>query len=54
MFYEPIFLNDDNEVASSVTGDSDMSRKRNFRLPKLEMKLFDGDFRNWIRFWGQF
>ncbi|WP_253302409.1 DUF1759 domain-containing protein [Wolbachia endosymbiont of Psylliodes chrysocephala] len=27
---------------------------RNFNLPKLEMKKFDGNIKNWINFWGQF
>lgn len=28
--------------------------KRKFRLPKIELKNFDGNVKNWIGFWGQF
>lgn len=31
-----------------------VNNRRKFRLPKLELKKFDGDVRNWILFWGKF
>ncbi|XP_071033366.1 uncharacterized protein [Parasteatoda tepidariorum] len=34
--------------------DSLNETKRNFRLPKLELKRFDGNIKNWLGFWGQF
>ncbi|CAB0000825.1 unnamed protein product [Nesidiocoris tenuis] len=30
------------------------TQKRNFKLPYLEQKQFDGDLKNWLGFWGQF
>ncbi|CAG9814315.1 unnamed protein product [Phaedon cochleariae] len=36
----------------SVSGES--STKRNFRLPRIELKEFNGHVRSWIGFWGQF
>ncbi|CAH2095423.1 unnamed protein product [Euphydryas editha] len=27
---------------------------KNMRLPKLELRKFDGNIRNWLHFWGQF
>ncbi|XP_035205326.1 uncharacterized protein LOC118180329, partial [Stegodyphus dumicola] len=38
-----------DEISSVVN-----ETKRNFRLPKLELKRFDGNFKNWLGFWGQF
>jgi hypothetical protein len=29
------------------------SLNRKFCLPKLELKKFDGDVKNWLGFWGQ-
>lgn len=28
--------------------------KRNFKLPHLELKKFDGNLKNWLPFWGQY
>ncbi|XP_035229520.1 uncharacterized protein LOC118201511 [Stegodyphus dumicola] len=31
-----------------------MKPSENFRLPKLELKRFDGNIKNWLGFWGKF
>ncbi|GBN26735.1 hypothetical protein AVEN_120134-1 [Araneus ventricosus] len=41
--------NEENDEISSAVNET----KRNFRLPKLELKRFDGDTKNWLGFWGQ-
>ncbi|GBM44298.1 hypothetical protein AVEN_23349-1 [Araneus ventricosus] len=33
---------------------TDFSEKRKFKLPKIELKLFDGDAKNYLTFWSQF
>jgi hypothetical protein len=33
---------------------SGLSTKRNYKLPKIEIKKFDGDLKNWLGFWAQF
>ncbi|GBN01199.1 hypothetical protein AVEN_82041-1 [Araneus ventricosus] len=32
----------------------DFSEKRKFKLPKIELKKFDGDAKNYLSFWSQF
>ncbi|GBM29440.1 hypothetical protein AVEN_111575-1, partial [Araneus ventricosus] len=32
----------------------DFSEKRKFKLPKIELKKFDGDAKNYLTFWSQF
>ncbi|GBM66298.1 hypothetical protein AVEN_242469-1 [Araneus ventricosus] len=32
----------------------DLSEKRKFKLPKIELKKFDGDAKNYLTFWSQF
>ena len=29
-------------------------RMRNFELPKIELKKFDGELKNWLQFWSQY
>lgn len=44
-----------DEVNSSIGSNRlDNQVRRNFKLPILEPKKFDGDVKNWIGFWGQF
>lgn len=38
----------------SLTASSPPSEKRNFKLPTLELKKFDGKIKNWLGFWGSF
>ena len=33
---------------------SEATRKRNFKLPKIELKKFSGELKDWIGFWSQF
>lgn len=33
---------------------SDRSMKRKLELPKIELRKFDGEVRNWLGFWSQF
>lgn len=42
-----------NADGRSIT-DISASHQRNYKLPKLELKKFNGDVRQWIGFWGQF
>ncbi|GBM76400.1 hypothetical protein AVEN_48391-1 [Araneus ventricosus] len=32
----------------------DFSERRKFKLPKIELKKFDGDAKNYLTFWSQF
>ncbi|GBO13947.1 hypothetical protein AVEN_96834-1 [Araneus ventricosus] len=32
----------------------DLSKKRKFKLPKIELKKFDGDSKDYLTFWSQF
>src|SRR5436190_7235509 len=45
-----------NEVDKSNLNNSTQynDTTKNLRLPKLELKCFDGNLRNWIGFWSQF
>jgi hypothetical protein len=33
---------------------STTTRKRNFKLPKIELKKFNGELKEWLGFWSQF
>lgn len=39
---------------SSINNGTDIASRRKFKLPKLELRKFDGDVRQWLQFWGQF
>ena len=42
-------------VSEAGTGDTaTRNQKRNFKLPKIELKKFSGDLKEWIGFWSQF
>ena len=41
----------DEEVASTV---SSRKGKRNFKLPTIQFKTFDGNVKDWLPFWSQF
>jgi hypothetical protein len=41
-----------NDNKSDVT--SEIASKRRFKLPKVELKKFSGDIKEWLGFWGQF
>ncbi|XP_035221803.1 uncharacterized protein LOC118194722 [Stegodyphus dumicola] len=43
-----------NSTPVITPGTLENSRKRNFKLPKLELQKFNGETRNWLGFWGQF
>ncbi|KAJ8966161.1 hypothetical protein NQ314_003706, partial [Rhamnusium bicolor] len=43
-----IFLVSRQEEASAVSNVENLHSRRKFRLPKLELKRFHGDVRNWI------
>ena len=38
---------------STATG-AEFEKKRTFRLPKIELKRFDGELKEWIGWWAQF
>ncbi|KAJ8939443.1 hypothetical protein NQ318_010627 [Aromia moschata] len=42
---------DRKSVSSEVTNDV---TRRNFKLPRIEFKKFDGNIRDWLSFWSQF
>lgn len=46
----PPELNKDN---LSIAGDN-ASNRRNFKLPKIELKKFNGEVKEWLQFWAQF
>jgi hypothetical protein len=37
------------DTASEISG-----KRKTYKLPKIEIRKFDGDLRNWIGFWAQF
>ncbi|XP_035224199.1 uncharacterized protein LOC118196830 [Stegodyphus dumicola] len=41
-------------VLSDVEAISQTEFKTQIKLPKIELTKFDGDLKNWIRYWGQF
>ena len=43
-----------NDIDQVSVSNNSFSMKRHFRLPKIELKQFDGNIRNWLSFWGQF
>uniref|UniRef100_A0A0K8SC48 Uncharacterized protein n=1 Tax=Lygus hesperus TaxID=30085 RepID=A0A0K8SC48_LYGHE len=45
---------DAQSVVSGSQYNNNMKSKRNFKLPKIEQKQFDGELKNWLGFWGQF
>lgn len=48
-----VYLSAESQKITSHNG-SNEKNKRNFHLPKIELKKFDGNVKNWIGFWGQF
>lgn len=40
--------------ASSSTFQDPGASQRNFKLPKIQMKTFNGDLKEWLGFWSQF
>lgn len=43
-----------NSTMGTQSGDCSNKKCRKLRLPKIELKSFNGDVWNWIGFWGQF
>lgn len=43
----------DSDVFRSIS-ETGKATKRKFKLPKIELKKFDGNIKNWLGFWGQF
>lgn len=41
---------DNNSVAGSAVNNT----KKTYKLPTLEIRKFNGEFINWLTFWGQF
>lgn len=41
-------------VASSSSSSASGKKKRNFKLPKIEIKKFNGEVTEWLSFWSQF
>ncbi|GBM90142.1 hypothetical protein AVEN_20269-1 [Araneus ventricosus] len=49
------FLNGANSDARSLGGsNSSYSKSKSYKLPKLELKKFDGKLLDWLLFWSQF
>jgi len=56
------FLEDQSDRTSSTESGSGVSgavahshtRMKTYKLPKIELKKFDGDLKNWLGFWSQF
>ncbi|XP_054713646.1 uncharacterized protein LOC129223104 [Uloborus diversus] len=42
------------ESRSADSADISLNRIKQYRLPKIELKKFDGEFINWLPFWSQF
>lgn len=51
--YEFGFYSTNNYDDMSSFSDDTSNIIRKFKLPKLEMKKFYGDVKNWMAFWGQ-
>ncbi len=43
-----------SEAASFVTTKSKSENSRNFKLPRIELKKFNGDLKQWLGWWSQF
>ena len=63
--YKFIFLQKRNEVVKTLNNGMQKEGakvenalpcepKKNFRLPKIELKKFSGDIKDWLQFWSQF
>ncbi|XP_045476431.1 uncharacterized protein LOC123682075 [Harmonia axyridis] len=48
------FLLKKNKEAEAEVKNEKRKAPKNFNLPKLEIKKFDGNVKHWINFWGQF
>ena len=44
----------DKSPPEVIPNSSDVIKKREVKLPKIELKSFDGDILNWQTFWDQF
>lgn len=51
-------LTPDNSASNPRTGPvntaGDASKPHNFKLPRIELRKFDGDLKNWLGWWSQF
>lgn len=45
---------DATSVAASATTTESKSGTRNFKLPRIELKKFNGDLKQWLGWWSQF
>jgi hypothetical protein len=43
-----------NNSYQTVWTEPDSSKKRNFKLPKIELKKYNGDLKGWLGWWSQF
>jgi len=53
------FLEDQSDRTSSIDSGSGAvahshTRMKTYKLPKIELKKFDGDLKDWLHFWSQF
>ncbi|KAF2891198.1 hypothetical protein ILUMI_14975, partial [Ignelater luminosus] len=42
------------QIYQQITAGDNADSKRRFKLPKIELKKFGGDLKDWLQFWSQF
>ncbi|KAF2886493.1 hypothetical protein ILUMI_19680 [Ignelater luminosus] len=42
------------QIYEQISAGDNADSKRRFKLPKIELKKFDGDLKDWLQFWSQF